>query len=439
MPASPISRRGRIYGHFVAAYLEYVMNKFGKILLFGLLSFLLGAFAGAVVWLVLTIMSAGIDLLWEFIPKKLALENMLFYNVAVCLAGGLLIGLWQKKHGILPDDMEQVMSRIKKEGSYPYDRLPVITVSALLPLIFGGALGPEAGLSGLIAGLCCFIGDRLKYKGHEVAALAESGIAATLGVIFNAPLFGIIGNVEPDNKNEKYGEKLADKKDRIFIYIMGVVGGMLAMSGLGRLSGTGMGLPRFDAHHGYGWQQWKWFILLLVAGVFFGFLYLCINKVTGLISAHLLSHRIASCLVAGIVVAVVGYFLPLTMFSGEHEMGEMMHAWQSYSVALLLFTAIGKLLLVSICINFGWKGGSIFPIIFAGLCLGYAMAMVTGMDGSFAVAVTIAALYAYISRKPLMVVAVLLLCFPLTYLLPMLLSAFVASKIPVPKALAKKE
>lgn len=415
------------------------MNKLVKILLFGLLSFLLGAFAGAVVWLVLTIMSAGIDLLWDFIPQKLGLENTLLYNVAVCLAGGLLIGLWQKKHGILPDDMEQVMGRIKKEGSYPYDRLPVIAVSALLPLIFGGALGPEAGLSGLIAGLCCFIGDRLKYKGHEVAALAESGIAATLGVIFNAPLFGIIGNVEPDSKKEKYGEKLASKKDRIFLYIMGVAGGMLAMSGLGRLTDTGMGLPRFDMHHGYGWQQWKWFILLLAAGIFFGFLYLCINKATSLISVHLLSHRIASCLIAGIAVAIVGYFLPLTMFSGEHEMGELMDSWQSCSVMVLLLTAIGKLLLVNLCINFGWKGGSIFPIIFAGLCLGYAAAAVTGMDGSFAVAVTIAALYAYISRKPLMVVAVLLLCFPLTYLLPMLLAAFVASKIPVPKALLPKE
>lgn len=415
------------------------MNKTGKIFIFGIFSMILGAFCGAVVWVVLQVMSIGMELLWETLPQALGQEHSLVYNLAVCLIGGLLIGLWQKKYGVLPDDMHQVMGRVKKEGGYPYDRLHIIAVSALLPLIFGGALGPEAGLIGLIVGLCCFVGDKLKYKGDQVAALAEAGMAATVGVIFNAPLFGIIDNLEPDNKAEKYRKKLVSKRARIWIYVMGVAGGMLAIAGLGKLFGGGSGLPRFEAHHQYGLEQWKWFLLLIAAGVLFGMLYLCFEKATSVIAERIVEHRILSCLIAGAAVAVIGYFLPLTMFSGEHEMGELMLKWQTCSVAVLILTAIGKLLLVNVCINFGWRGGSIFPIIYSGVSLGYAMALVTGMDGAVAVAVTVAAVYAYIMRKPVTVVAVLLLCFPVTYIPAILISSMIASKIPVPKIIAPHE
>lgn len=77
------------------------------------------------------------------------------------------------------------------------------------------------------------MGDRLKDKGDEVAALTETGIAATLGVIFNAPLFGIAGNLEPDNRKEKYRTKLVSKKSRIILYVMGVLGGMAGNAAAG--------------------------------------------------------------------------------------------------------------------------------------------------------------------------------------------------------------
>ena len=80
----------------------------------------------------------------------------------------MIIGLWQRKNGILPDETEQVMGRIKRSGSYPYNRIHILVISALLPIIFGGTIGPEAGLIGVIAAICCLVGDILKCKGDEV-------------------------------------------------------------------------------------------------------------------------------------------------------------------------------------------------------------------------------------------------------------------------------
>ena len=67
--------------------------------------------------------------------------------------------------------------------------------AAILPLLFGASIGPEAGLTGIIVGLCYWVGDNTIFAGKNAKEYSEIGIAATLSVLFYAPLFGIFAGV----------------------------------------------------------------------------------------------------------------------------------------------------------------------------------------------------------------------------------------------------
>ena len=209
-------------------------------------------------------------------------------------------------------------------------------ISALLPIIFGGTIGPEAGLIGVVAAVCCLVGDILKWKGDEVAALAEAGMAAAVGAIFNAPLFGIADNLESVRGKGKNRKRLVSKKTRIFIYVMGVIGGMAVMMLLSKAFGGGSGLPRFDARHAMGLAQWKWFVPMLVLSVLFGLYYLLMRYMTRSIGGLLEKYRVTSCVIAGVVVAIVTSLAPFTSFSGEEGISQLMENWQAVSPAVLV-------------------------------------------------------------------------------------------------------
>jgi len=313
-------------------------------------------------------------------------------------------------------------------------------------LIFGGSLGPEAGLTGLIVGLCCWFGDRLKYKTVEIREFASVGMAASLGVIFNAPLFGLVNNFE-NNPNEKifneskpiFSEK-ERKKLKPVIYIVGILGGFLTMEILKFLFVGGLGLPRFSRlAEELTIHDWIWMMLFIIIGIGCGLFYTLLDKITKDLAKPLEKKRIISCLIGGVCLAAFAVILPWTMFSGETEMGEMISCWQQLSIATLICSALGKIVLINLCINFGWRGGNIFPLIFAGVSMGYGLVTLTGINSVFGVALVASALCGYVMRKPVTVIAILMLCFPIVMIIPIGISAFFASLVPRPFKNSREE
>lgn len=395
-------------------------------LIFSLYGLILGAVAGGLVWLVLKVMNLGIEFLWDYLPEKI--DGGLLYTLTVCLTGGLLIGLFQTKFGVLPDSLETVMGKLKADGTYPYNNIHVVACAALMPLIFGGSLGPEAGLTGMIVGLCCWAGDRLKYKGEQARELAEAGMAATLGLIFNAPFYGFANNYEHRrSENRKYFIAKEFRLLKTIVYICAIAGGFAGMMGLGHIFGDGGGLPRFSYEDVPTWSDWKYFAVFAAAGTLAGILYILVEKVTGKLAGYAEKRRVISCMTAGIAVALLGTAIPETMFSGEHQLSYLMEDWTDITAGLLVAIAACKIVLTNICIAFGWRGGNIFPVIYSGTALGYALAAFTGVNPVFAVAATVSALCGAVMGKPVTAVAVLFLCMPIRFVVPMLVAAYIGS------------
>ena len=400
-----------------------------------------GALAGAAVWLFFFAMEHGIDFFWTEVPHMLGVASpelasgpfgCLPYPFFVCLLGGLLIGLYEKLTGTKTDDLNQVMAKVKQDGRYPYDSLGKLSLAALLPLLFGGSIGPEAGLTGVIAGLCSWVGDRMRRFGAEFRELTLLGTQAALTALFTAPVFGFVaplaGSADGDegSASDEITIKLP-KAQKTVVYGIAIAGGLGTYLLLGQLMGGGMGMPRFEAVE-MGSLELTWLIPLTLIGTVCGWLYF--------VSEHA-SEALAHAMVAGLALAACGTVLPYTMFAGETQADVLMETYLTIPAGVLIATGLVKAMLTPALINMGWRGGHFFPVIFSGVILGYGFAILTGVDPIFCVAVCTASTMGAVMRQPVMVVGLLLMCFPLKGIVCMIIAAVIAAGIPLPKPLRK--
>ncbi len=134
---------------------------------------------------------------------------------------------------------------------------------------------------------------------------------------------------------------------------------------------------------------------------------------------------------AGLCLGIMGILVPAVMFSGEEQMGELMEVYVDYAPLALIGFAFLKVVLTNLCIQGGLKGGHFFPVIFAGVCLGYGMAMAVFPGGGhevFGAAVVTSSLLGGIMGKPLAVTMLLFLCFPVRMFLWIFLAALLGAK-----------
>ncbi len=394
-------------------------------LLFLLYTVILGAIVGAIIWGFLRIMNLGIEFIWGYIPSQI---DFPLYTLCVCGVGGFLIGIWKRKFGDYPEELGVVLGRVKKTGRYPYHNVFSILGSALFPLLIGASIGPEAGLTGVIAGLCSWVGDKLKRFRQEVQELTKIGMSATLGTIFRSPMFGFIEPIESDE------DSVLPKASKIVLYFAAILSSFGMFVLLTMLFGGSNGIAGIEGQT-KAWSDYWYAIPLILIGIAAGYLYFLFKKLTGMIKSKLKKYTVLRATVGGLLLGVSGTFLPLTMFSGEHQIGEVMSDMEKIGAVMLIVIAVVKLLLTNICIDSGLKGGHFFPVIFCGVAIGCSMSLLFGVNPAFCTAVVTSALVGHTLKKPLATVLLLMIVFPPAYLPIMLCAAAAAKFIPTPKAL----
>ena len=387
---------------------------------------LIGAVAGALVWILLKIMAVGTEFLWKWLPGKTSFP---YYTILICVAGAAIIGIFRKIFGDYPEDLETVMGKVRTEKRYEYKNMLVMMVAALLPLLIGSSVGPEAGLTGIIVGLCYWAGDNLKFAGQNTKNYSQIGAAVSMSVLFHAPLFGIF-EVE-ENTDEDLTS--LTKGSKLFIYGIALAAGTGIYAGLSSLFGAGLsGFPSFDMVE-LEKKDYLFMILYILCGLILAYFYLGTHELLKSISQKV--PPVIKETLAGLCLGITGTFLPVLLFSGEEQMGNLMETYTSYLPLTLIGIAFFKVLLTNLCIQFGLKGGHFFPVIFAGVSMGYGVAMLAcGADGGhvvFGAAIVTAALLGGIMKKPLAVTMLLFLCFPVKMFIWIFIAAAAGSKLTV--------
>lgn len=392
-----------------------------------------GAIAGSFVWLLLYLMDLGLGFIWERVPVYLGK----YYPIIVCIIGGVVIGLFTKYFGPYPENLKVVLRKVKRDGRYDYSGIVPMSVAALLPLIFGGSVGPEAGLAGVIAAVCTWVGERMRRFGSDFKELTAIGTYSTLSAIFTAPLYGF-ANAFDGSPITRGGDVKVSKVMKALVYGVAIFGALLSFRILSHHFGDGVGLPRYTDIT-FGLDEFIWLIPLALMGAAAGWLYFISDVFFDRLSRRFSNRCVLKATVTGVILGICGMILPFTMFSGEAQVEMLDDIWFTSSILFLLSTGVIKVLVTAMCVNMGWRGGHFFPLIFSGISIGYAMSFIFSIDPVFSICAVTAALIGGVVRNPIISVALLLLCFPIRGVLVLAIAAILGSYLPLPKVVERME
>lgn len=94
-------------------------------------------------------------------------------------------------------------------------------------------------------------------------------------------------------------------------------------------------------------------IPLIAVGIIIGGLYSGLDLGLQKIKKLFKKNRIIPALLAAVALAVCGYFFPDSIFSGEHQLQPIAENFTSYDASYLFIIGALKIVLVSVCLNFG--------------------------------------------------------------------------------------
>jgi len=78
-------------------------------------------------------------------------------------------------------------------------------------------------------------------------------------------------------------------------------------------------------------------------------------------------------LVTGLLLGLALWALPLAAFSGERQLGPLLRGNLPLSPALMILSGVATLLLAGLCLETGWRGGLIFPVILGSAAIGLGL------------------------------------------------------------------
>jgi H+/Cl- antiporter ClcA len=283
--------------------------------------------------------------------------GVLFFSLLVGLCGKYL-----RAPNVINGGFEVVL----KGGKLDYKTFPGTLLTSFFSLLSGAAVGPEAPLTFLVVEVAEWIGDKVKLAEETRLGFMMAAIAAAFNGLFGNPLFSAV-----------FATELQEKKGSVRFLAWNLVAGAI-----GYMCFSLIGFPAFASSlpmTPVTVITLTYAILAIVLGIVGSLVAIFIGisfKGIGTIMDKVFKDRfMVRIMAAGVIIAVIVYFVPEVMFSGEAEIHTIAANPAAYGVLVLLGFAILKVLLLALSSKAGYLGGPIFPTMFSAIMIALATNM----------------------------------------------------------------
>lgn len=373
----------------------------------------------------ITLYNQGIQF---FQQVNLFVLNINIWPLILLTGAGIIIGLVIKflgQHAGLGVAQRQYAQTGRLNPRY----LPNILLQAFTALWSGAAVGPEGPLVFLTGGFGSFVCDRLKLQKDDVQVLVYSSIAGAFGGFFGSPVIGAVGAFE-----YMYIKELDFYRHLIPGLIAAAVGYGVYFA---FLQTTYLGIYDFPDYASPRLVDLWWALLVGVIAGFVGIMFKLIFGIVHLVFAPLSKRPILRAVIGGVIIGIIGSFIPLTLYSGQNQLLQIIHNPAAFGIGLLLLMIVVKALLTSTSFATGFEGGPVFPTLFMGGTLGLAISQIlTFIPQGVAVTAGMAGVACAILPLPLTIALLLGLFGGQTDLLPVIVIGavigFIVSKAVTP-------
>jgi chloride channel protein, CIC family len=355
----------------------------------------LGFISALVTFAFMALVHQGTGLVWEQIAQAVGIDPRLF-TILVCTLGGLLVGLLVKLFGDHNAIFAELMQEFGRTGRFDYRHAPGIVITAFVSLISGASLGPEAPLADACGGIGTWASDLLKLDEQETRTMGYSGVSGMLAAFITEPIGGAILGLESAQGGT------SGKQTYFWVLFPSLLASAVATVVFVLLSGVFFEtLYQFPDYVPRLVDLFYAAPLGMIGGVV-GVLFMFSLRRLQQLFQPMKGHLVLRGLLGGLGLGIIGALLPLTLFSGESETADLITHAAEIGVVMLIVLGMVKLFATSLLLATGWKGGYIFPIMFASVALGLAVDLLfPGIPVAVAVAATMAGTLVAALRAPL--------------------------------------
>ncbi|MFD3548666.1 ion channel protein [Streptomyces sp. NPDC058655] len=314
------------------------------------------------------------DVLWDTLPHAIGVGPWsVAWMLAVLTATGVAVGLvvW-KVHGHAgPDPATTGLV----DAPLPPGVVPGLLLATGISLAGGVSLGPENPITAANIALAFWLGRRFM-PACPAQVWVGLGGAGTVGALFGTPVAAVLILTETiaaaprPAPGAAPGERPPSLWDQLFAPLVAAGAGGVT-SRLLDAPVFGLPLPPFEGPH---WPDLIAAFVISAAAAALALTAVCAFPYVHRVF-HLLPHPVLALTLGGVVLGLLGALGgKLTLFKGLEEIGELASDPGAYSAGALILMTVVKLAAVLVACGSGYRGGRIFPSVFAGVALGFAAA-----------------------------------------------------------------